>query len=375
MGKRSKLEYNDFLDGEKLRDNTEIWSTLQRRQPLERDAAPAPTQRHTAAGGKKSRGGPKKPQLTHFLCLPLVNPHTRPQLEAQLSKLRQELGATGFLPVQAVRPPGTLHLTLGVMALDDEQLRLATRHLAALDVQKVLQDVTAQSMAESAAASGTVSENLNAAAMPGWEALGVDLKGLVPMQAPHETSILYAEPADASGRLQAFGEKLRREFTREGWLVEDKRTLRLHATVVNTIYAKGRGRGGAKGPSSRGGKSADADADAVGGKEDHDDGASTAGSAIEDHDEVTTATPDPSTTETKVPKLDGSTGHGPQAKSWLRFDARDLIERYSDVVWAEKVSIDRVQICKMGAKKTLNEAGEVVAEEYEVVAEKVIGAC
>jgi activating signal cointegrator complex subunit 1 len=58
----------------------------------------------------------------------------------------------------------------------------------------------------------------------------------------------------------------------------------------------------------------------------------------------------------------------------LRFDARDLIERYKDVVWAENVRIDRVQICKMGAKKILNGEGEVVAEEYEVVGEKVIGA-
>ncbi|KAK7183862.1 hypothetical protein PSPO01_10198 [Paraphaeosphaeria sporulosa] len=370
MGKRNKTEYNDFLDGEKLRDNTEIRTTLQGTKSLERNVSPPSTRRYNTARGKKSKGGPKKPQLTHFLCIPLVNPHTRPQLEAQLSKLKGELGQTGFLPVKAVRPPGTLHLTLGVMSLDDEQLSIATRYLAALDVQKILQNVTAQSMAESAAASGTVSENLNAAAMPDWEALSIDLKGLVPMQVPHKTSILYAEPVDASGRLQAFGEKLRGEFTREGWLVEDKRTLRLHATVVNTIYAKGKGQRVTKAPRIKGGE----DADAVDGKEDHDDGVSTAGSAIEDHDEVITAPPDPSTTETKVPKLDGSTGHGPDAKSWLRFDARELIERYSDVVWAENVSIDRVQICKMGAKKMRNESGEVVAEEYEVIAEKVIGA-
>jgi activating signal cointegrator complex subunit 1 len=56
----------------------------------------------------------------------------------------------------------------------------------------------------------------------------------------------------------------------------------------------------------------------------------------------------------------------------LRFDARDLIDKYKDYTWAEDVRIDRVQICKMGARKTLNDDGEVVDEQYEVVAEKGI---
>lgn len=377
MGKRSKTEYNDFLDGEKLRDNTGIRTTLQGTQPLARNVSPPPTRRHNTARGKKSKAGLKKPQLTHFLCIPLVNDHSRPQFETQLSNLKQELRDTGFLPVKAVRPPGTLHLTLGVMSLDDEQLDLAIQYLDELDVQKILQNVTAQCMAEQAAASGTVSENLNAFAMPDWEALSIDLKGLVPMQAPHKTSILYAEPVNTSERLQPFGEKLRYEFTKEGFLIEDKRTLRLHATVINTIYAKPKGRGGRASTKPPHKQDVEGHADGVAGAdgtEEQDDGASTAGSAIDDLDEVTTAPPDPSTTETKVPKLDGSTGPGPEARSWLRFDARDLIERYRDVIWAEKVIIDRVQICKMGAKKTLSNAGEVVAEEYVVVAEKIIGA-
>lgn len=56
----------------------------------------------------------------------------------------------------------------------------------------------------------------------------------------------------------------------------------------------------------------------------------------------------------------------------MRFDATELVERYKDFVWAENVRIDRVQICKMGAKKIFNESGEVVDEEYEVVGEKII---
>ncbi|KAJ4356266.1 uncharacterized protein N0V89_004297 [Didymosphaeria variabile] len=374
MGKsKGRGEYNDFLDGEKLRDNAEVRISLQASPSLNRNVSPPHTQRHSKGRGKNGKGGSRKPQLTHFLCLPVVNENSRYQLHTQLSKLKRELGDTGFLPVQAVRPPETLHLTLGVMSLDDEQLQAATLYLKELDVKKILQNVTAQCMAEQAAESGTVSENLNAYAMPDWEALSVDLKGLVPMQVAHKTSILYAEPMDQSHRLQPFGEKLKYEFTKNGFLIEDKRTLRLHATVINTIYAKSRGRGGrAKAPSPRG-QQVDSVVDGVNDVE-HDDGASTAGSTIDGQDEVTTAPPDPSTTETQVPKLDGSTGHGPEAKSWLRFDARDLIERFKNVVWADNVRIDRVQICKMGAKKIWNDAGEIVAEEYEVVGEKIIGA-
>lgn len=377
MGRKTRGGYNDFLDGEKLRDNAEVRTSLQGAPSSDRKVSPSQTRTHHANKGKKSKSASKKPQLTHFLCLPLVNEHSRPQLEARLSELKQKLGDQGLVPVKAVRPTGTLHLTLGVMSLDEEQLEAAVRHLKELDVKKILQNVTAQATAEQAAADGTVSENLNAYAMPDWEALSIDLKGLVPMQSPHKTSILYAEPTDALQRLQPFGEKLKYEFTEHGFLIQDKRSLRLHATVLNTIYAKpkGRARQANAAPPERTAVDGVVDgANGADGTDDHDDGASTAGSTIDGHDEVTSAPPDPSTTETKVPKLDGSTGHGPKANSWLRFDARELIEQYKDVVWADNVRIDRVQICKMGAKKILNNDGEVVAEEYEVVGEKVIGA-
>ncbi|KAJ4297675.1 hypothetical protein N0V90_005569 [Kalmusia sp. IMI 367209] len=376
MGKKKlNSEYNDFLDGEKLRDNAEVRTSLQGATSMNRGVS-APNMRDKGRG-RKGKGGPKKPQLTHFLCLPLVNEKSRPQLDAVLENLKQELGDAGTVPLRAVRPVGTLHLTLGVMSLDDEHLEAAKRYLQDLDVQKILYYITAQATAERAAEEGTVSENLSAYAMPDTDTLSVKLKGLVPMQASHKTSILYAEPTDITQRLLPFSEKLKHHFTEEGFLVEDKRTLRLHATIINTIYAKSKGRHG----KTRGGAAEVVNANgaakfsnAVDGTDDHDDSASTAGSTQDGH-EVTTAPPDPSTTETKsLPKLDGADGHGPNAKSWLRFDARDMIDRYKDIVWAEDVRIDRVQICKMGAKKILNDQGEVVAEEYEVVSEKVIGA-
>jgi activating signal cointegrator complex subunit 1 len=95
-----------------------------------------------------------------------------------------------------------------------------------------------------------------------------------------------------------------------------------------------------------------------------DEEGSTAGSSQEDEEAV--AAPANGTA------LDGSDGHGPKAKGQRIFDAAKIVEQYKDVVWAKNVRIDRVQICKMGAKKILGDDDEVLDEQYEVVAEKVL---
>jgi activating signal cointegrator complex subunit 1 len=372
MGKKTvRGEYNDFLDGEKLRDNADIRISLQGASQG-RDISPPATRQEKKGWGKRGRGGPKIPQLTHFLCLPLVDEASRPQLETGLAQLKQELEKSGLVPLKAVRPVGTLHLTLGVMSLDANALEKAKQHLQGLNLQNTLRDISARIVAEKAAEQGAVAENLNAAALPDMEALSVELKGLLPMQKPSQTSILYVEPRDGEDRLYAFGSELRDQFTKRGFLVEDKRALRLHATVINTIYAKPKGRGGKqRGMTGREkGLEQKGRADTVPEPIDvQDDGASTAGST-QDADEIPTAVVEASPPEGST--LDGSTGHGPNATGWRIFDARDLIERYKEVVWAKDVRIDRVQICRMGAKKVLDADGEVLGEEYEVVAEKVL---
>jgi activating signal cointegrator complex subunit 1 len=312
------------------------------------------------------------PQLTHFLCLPLVDERSRPQLEAGLHRLKEELEQSGLVPLKAVRPVGTLHLTLGVMSLDADALQNATQYLQDFHLQNLLRDISARIVAEKAAEQGTVAENLNAAAFPNMQALSIDLNGLQPMQKPSQTSILFAEPRDGEDRLYTFSSELREQFAKAGFLVEDKRALKLHATIVNTVYARPKGRQGRqKGASGRekGLEQKRRAAEAPEPLELHDDGASTGGST---HDlEVQPAAPtDGSPAEMSI--LDGTDGHGPKAKGWRNFDARDLMERYREVVWAKDVRIDRVQICKMGANKIMSADGEVIGEEYEVVAEKVI---
>ncbi|KAF2639137.1 hypothetical protein P280DRAFT_403083 [Massarina eburnea CBS 473.64] len=350
MAKKKSAGYNDFLDGEKLRDNAHVKTTLHGPTGQARDVSPPRTRQDRKGQGQGKGKGKGKPQLTHFLCLPLVTEASRPHLAEGLERLKEEIGKTGVVPLKAVRPVGTLHLTLGVMSLDEEGLERAKNYLQALKLESLLRDVTYQKIAK-AAEDGAVSENLSASALPDSQAVTVDLEALVPMLTASSTSILYAEPRDATQRLVPFGDMLKKRFTEEGLMVDDKRPLRLHATIMNTIYAKPKGKAGRdrKVNHHKARQSID---HAPEGADQHDDVASTAGSVEE--------------------QLDGSDGHGPNAKSWMQFDARELTEKYKDAVWAKGVRIDRVQICKMGASKIVGEDGEVVDQKYEVVAEKVI---
>ena len=385
MGKKKfKGEYNDFLDGEKLRDNTEIRTTLQ--GFAARDISPSLGQQKHTGNKNQTKGGTKKPQLTHFLCLPLVTDTSKPQLQKGLERFKEDLANDGPVPTKAVRPVGTLHLTLGVMSLSPLKLEEVKQNLQDLDLHILLRDITHRRVAEKAAESGEIAENLNAAAMPDTDALTINLGSLIPMQAPHKTSILYAEPQDPSQRLQPFAAALREQFTEKGLLVEDTRPLRLHATIMNTIYAKPKKHGRGRPKSQRLKDGLKHMEHKVSPHHHHngehtkntltndvnleDETASTAGSL--DGNEAT-ASVDASTAE--APRPTGE-GHGPDGKSWMRFDARSLIEKYKGFIWAEGVRVDRVCICKMGAKKIwsggIEGEGEVVDEHYEVVCEKEI---
>ena len=131
--------------------------------------------------------------------------------------------------------------------------------------------------------------------------LSVTLKGLHSMQSAVKASVLYAPPVD-SGLLTKFCEKLRSAFQEAGLMMEDNRPLLLHATILNTIYVKDRN------AASRGGKG--------------------------------------------------------RSREKLTIDARQILDRYDDYLWIENKPVEKIAICRMGAKKQENgdEAYEVEAE-------------
>ncbi|WZH48117.1 kinase A anchor protein [Fusarium acuminatum] len=181
------------------------------------------------------------------------------------------------IPPSAVRPVGTMHLTLGVMSLKDENIEHAKELLKGLRLNEFL---------ASAKAGTSMTDNR----------LSVTLKGLHAMQSPAKTSVLYAAPVDTEGILYKFCEQIKTSFQEAGLMAKEDRPLLLHATVVNTIYVKdGRGR----------------------------------------------------------------------RREKLTLDARDMVSLYDDYVWLENMPLDKVTLCRMGAKKiegTDDEAYEVEAE-------------
>ncbi|KAF2214629.1 hypothetical protein CERZMDRAFT_37051 [Cercospora zeae-maydis SCOH1-5] len=277
------------------------------------------------ARGGKHRAASTKPPLTHFLCLPLITLNSRPQLDQALQAFREDISLTSadFTPAaeqqqhdvsspiihpKAIRPTGSLHLTLGVMSLSPEQLARAIECLNKLDLPSLLTSI----------ASATT------------QGITIALQGLHSMHAPEKTSVLYAVPVDATGRIYPLCLALQQIFKENGFLIEDGRSLKLHATVVNTIYAKSRRK-----PTQR-------------------------PASITSDGRVLSTSPGGSS-EAR------SQGHSPTANAPLRIDCRTILARYKDHVWGS-FELERVAICEMGTKKITAADGTIIDERYVEVA-------
>jgi len=249
---------------------------------------------------------PPKPQLTHFLCIPLVTPHSRPQLQKSLATFKEDVTTSktpelpNGIPEKAIRPLGTLHLTLGVMSLTTpEQVGSALKCLKDLKLSEILRSL--KPIQTSAQTGTSEHEDLKHEKNKELPELSITLRGLQSMHPPARTSILYTSPADPDLSLYRFCNHLRGYFTAAGLLVQDTRPLLLHTTIVNTIYVPGI-------------------------------------------------------------REKGGTGHGKgkggRSNSKMILDAREILEQYEDFVWCEDVKVASVDICRMGAK-----VGELSGEE------------
>lgn len=372
--------------------------------------------KRNASGSKpqpRNQRTEKRPPLTHFLCLPLVNETSLPQLEtsvatfkaayppvpvaelprSQVSAVQQDFSRP-LIPHGALRPLGTLHLTLGVMSLPErDRLNEALSFFRSLDLralmreaERVASDLRAKQLSSKDLRGGDAPSESCAATSSHSSEFMISLESLHALPRAKAATILHASPVDPTGRLYPFCIMLRDKFIEAGFIVgeggkqsdtkntapnkgaqpsstcpdlavEDDvpqrqeeyreghltvtrepkldpyaialarkpkpRALLLHATLVNTIYVRGRPKAGrGDGPKHKGG-----------------------------------------------PKR-------------IEFDARHLLARYRDYyldearkiprnlpdiiqddrnardsagqipfIWANKIPIDSICICEMGAKK------------------------
>lgn len=152
---------------------------------------------------------------------------------------------------------------------------------------------------------------------------------------------------------------------------ERERDLLLHATIMNTIYVpRGYGYGYAvsQGMSMGGGE-----------EEGEDSFGSRTGNAtktgtgdekdikkLSEQNQKSPKLPNPLNTNPKNQKQTQK----PHQHQRLKFDAREILSRYADFTWMSDVQIEKVALCKMGAKKKKKGDGDEDGdEEYEVEAE------
>jgi activating signal cointegrator complex subunit 1 len=183
----------------------------------------------------------------------------------------------------------------------DEGLEKAVALLETIIPRQILSGIVSSTMTNPTASKGLAAAEAGEPPGPLAPLLSVTLRGLHAMQSAAKASVLYAAPVDTEGILTKFCEKLQSTFNEAGLMEKDNRPLLLHATILNTIYVKWRN-------ASRAGK----------GKK---------------HEKLT-------------------------------IDTRQILERYDDYLWMENVPIEKIAICKMGAKNL--EDGDAA---YEVEAE------
>ncbi|KAI0642816.1 kinase A anchor protein [Trametes meyenii] len=141
------------------------------------------------------------------------------------------LGMTPAIPgldATVVVPPRRMHLTLGVMSLDQPDAPEKTLQAA----KRVLEEVQPK-----------ILETL------GGRALRVKLERMDVMKPERgnqeRAHVMWVGPAletEEAGRLKTVAEVVRETFVQAGLVVDERRPLKLHCTVVNTIYRKPRGR-------------------------------------------------------------------------------------------------------------------------------------
>ncbi|KAG9236216.1 kinase A anchor protein [Amylocarpus encephaloides] len=253
-----------------------------------------------------------KPKLTHFLCIPLLTPTSTPQLRASLGHFRSKIANVRTaenpdgVPSAAIRPLGTLHLTLGVMSLQTrEDLSFALDFLQRVDLKSLLAKAFASEPSPASHIEkkdkGKETENspMNEDTLPG---LRLTIKGLQSMHNPATSSILYAPPTPSTP-LESFCKSLKERFVQDGLLEPDNRPLLLHATILNTIYVPGVRRG-------------------------------------------------------------REAGHGKKSKSKLIINAKEILNDFEDFVWMEDVKIEKISMCRMRAEIVEDEElGKVYFEE------------
>lgn len=382
----------------------------------------------------------KRPPLTHFLCLPLVSETSLPLLENSVAKFKHNLLSSRkaggdhpsewlppLFPDSAIRPLGTVHLTLGVMSLTSpDRIHEAVEFLRSLNVDEILQEV------QSELAPGTNESTIQGYSKP----ISVSLESLSTLPKAKAATVLYASPVDPTSRLHPFAVKIRQAFVDAGFIEQDfikqrpkrqknrnqvsstennasntntntnnngdingtivaaeaaeeiiiqqkpkLRPLLLHATLVNTIYARGgrndhhsshHGKKAKKGRRHAGPLTFDARGLLARYRDYYVDGTCTQEKlhVTADNDAEQSSSEDDG--DDGASRSSQEVAHPSKGVEQIQHTQETDMTKYP-FVWANNVPTEKLCICEMGAKTLTEEDNHLAArlgQEYRVVAER-----
>ncbi|EEH40631.1 hypothetical protein PAAG_02607 [Paracoccidioides lutzii Pb01] len=190
---------------------------------------------HRARQPPQSQSSSSRTRKTHFLSLPLVNQTSIAQLASSLAEFKDaiplrplpvsaRLPDRPLVPDAALKPLGTLHLTLGVMSLSTkERLEEALQFLKSLDLEAMLRDVESQtkSQAKTAGTRAKAETVMGAAADAPVEPFIINLTSLHALPNARAATVLYANPVDCTARLYPFCVSLRNKFINAGFMEQE----------------------------------------------------------------------------------------------------------------------------------------------------------
>ncbi|KAL5343724.1 AKAP7 2'5' RNA ligase-like domain-containing protein [Aspergillus crustosus] len=181
----------------------------------------------------------KRPRLTHFLCIPLVNNVSLPQLEHSLAAFKasnpqafptnlvqnknKQVEHQQLFPNDAIRPVGTLHLTLGVMSLPTPQrLDEAMRFFHSLDIVAILRSAEERALRNSKLRDDLLTDSASVDNSQGdFKPFNISLESLHAIPHPRAATVLHAAPVDLSHRLNPFCTMLRDKFVEAGFIQQE----------------------------------------------------------------------------------------------------------------------------------------------------------
>ena len=258
--------------------------------------------------------------MTHFLCFPLLDQYSRPVLRESLGQLRRD--SKSVISESAFRPLGTLHISLGVLALSHpRQFAYAKEFLSGLNIREMLKTGMVYSDKGIQLGQGPMStkEHIHMGSSHGeLQPLTVTLSSLHspdPDAAAHRLSI---SAIDISGRLGPLWAAAKRVC---GW------------------------------------------ADHSNPKPGHEGFKTTREAAASSVFSIQVVSVPSHRTDYIPSRIQPGKFH---KKPGPMFDARKLIEQYENKVWAKDVRIGRLSVCRLGLAPAVDRDGRGLDSDLEL---------